>query len=127
MIIICLDKEREFKEGEVITLSVDQIAKQPVIQTYQVGGTYMLRCSELGPSVPVDEKLAETFKVNAELVGFVKSIAEIEQVTGSTCPLCRGWQEHREGCLYVKAQQLIANLALEAVLGPNFKKHLGGQ
>lgn len=108
MIFFSLAKGREFKEGEVIMLSIEEVEKQPDEQMYQVGGSYMLKCVELGPPVPVEDEIAELAKANKQLTEFVKSISDPMQFIGDRCPLCGDRDESK---LHIQSQRAIQLLA----------------
>lgn len=135
MIILNLDQEHEFQEDEVITLHIKSIksfkeALNPLnleLRSEKANNEIIiLNSTELGPPVPVEGKIADLGKVNTELTKFVKSITDIEQVIGTNCPLCGGGPDHKEGCLYVKAEQLLSNLAFQGVFKQDTRRKWGG-
>jgi len=40
----------------------------------------------------------------------LKKVADIEQTAGKVCSLCGGYLDHKEGCLFVLAEQALAEV-----------------
>lgn len=63
---------------------------------------------------PCEDELSEESRGDAKLMilapqmyQLLKSVTEIEQTTGSPCPLCGGGFQHRNHCIIPLAQKLI--------------------
>lgn len=104
--VLSFENEHKFEKDEVVTLHIVEIL-DTIEGKAGESAVIIARGEVLGPPVPVEGKLKELAEVNKELTDFVKSIADMRITTWDPCPYCKGWQEHKDGCLYIRAVKLI--------------------